>query len=192
MPSIGVRRRVLVAAGASDEALWRALFSQDPLNGWEAIPAHSFEEARFVLQHSACDLLLVDEGLCQQQGADGLAWLASQRDVPVVFLARAAPEQITQAYLDGVDFWLPRDLTLGHPSLMAAALQRAAELTHLRRGQRDAGETVHQCRRQIDRLVGLLWRTVPEAPGTCLAHAAARAGAACRKKSRAANAIAPR
>jgi diguanylate cyclase (GGDEF)-like protein len=164
MPSNGVRRRVLVAAGASEEALLRALFTQAPLHGWDAIPAKSFEEARFVLQHSACDLLLVDEGLCQQQGADGLAWLASQRDVPVVFLARAAAEQITQAYVDGVNFWLPRDLALAHPSLMAAALERAAELTQLRRGQRAAGETVHQCRRQIDRLVGLLWRTIPMKP----------------------------
>jgi GGDEF domain-containing protein len=161
MPSNGERRRVLVAAGASDESLLRALFTQDPLRGWDILAADSFEEARFILQHNTCDLLLVDEGLYNQQGPDGLAWLARQREVPVVFLAGATPDKITRAYEDGVNVWLARDLSLAHPELMAAALERATELTSLRRGRHKAAETVHQCRRQIDRLVGLLWRTVP-------------------------------
>jgi len=160
MASSNERRRVLVAASASEAELLRGLFMQDALEAWEPRPVDSFEEARFVLQHTTCDLVLVAEGL-YQQGPEGLAWLARQRDVPVVFLATTEPQKITQAYKDGVNVWLPLDLTLVHPKLLAATLERVVEWSTLRRGRHRAAETLQQCRRQIDRLVGILWRTVP-------------------------------
>jgi len=149
-----------VAACASEAELLRGLFRQDVLEAWESRPVESFEEARFVLQHTTCDLVLVAEGL-YQKGPEGLAWLARQREVPVVFLADAEPHKITQAYKDGVNVWLPRELTLNHPKLLAATLERVVEWSTLRRGRHRAAETLQQCRRQIDRLVGILWRTVP-------------------------------
>jgi PleD family two-component response regulator len=161
MPSNGERRRVLVATGTADASRLLSVFTQEPLHGWEAVPADSFEEARFVLQHNACDLLLVDEALYDQQGPDGLSWLARQREVPLVFLGGPAPDKVTRAYEDGANVWLPRGVALSNPRLMAAALERATELTCLRRGRERAAEAVHHCRRQIDRLVGLLWRTAP-------------------------------
>jgi len=149
-----------VAARASEAERLRDLFAQDALRAWDPIPVDSFEEARFVLQHTTCDLVLVTEGL-YQEGPEGLGWLARQREVPVVFLADAEPERITQAYQDGVNTWLPRGLTLANPHLLAATLERVVEWSSLRRGRHRAAESLQQCRRQIDRLVGILWRTVP-------------------------------
>jgi diguanylate cyclase (GGDEF)-like protein len=159
MPASG-ERRVLVAACASEAALFRALFAQDPLSGWQPLTADSFAEARFVLQHNPCDLVLVDEGLCSQEDPGGLAWLACQHEVPVILMAGAAAQDITQALRDGVNIWLPREMALAHPPLLAAALDRATDFTKARRNQRRAAENLQQCRRQIDRLVGLLWRSV--------------------------------
>jgi GGDEF domain-containing protein len=155
------RRRVLVAARPDEEEALRPLFASDVMAGWEPVAADSFHQARFTLQHTACDVLLVDEGLYGAEGPEGLAWLAQQQDVPMVFLAGCEAEICTQAYEQGATICLPRRTTLDHPPLLAAALRRAARGADLIRCQRRTRESLHQSRRQVDRLIGLLWRTVP-------------------------------
>jgi diguanylate cyclase (GGDEF)-like protein len=155
------RRRVLVAARPAEEEALRPLFSADALAGWEPVGADSFHRARFTLQHTACDVLLIDEGLYCAEGPEGLAWLARQQDVPTVFLGGSEAEVCAQAYERGAAICLPRRTTLDHPPLLAAALRRAAGGAEQARGQRRTREALAQCRRQVDRLVGLLWRTVP-------------------------------
>jgi GGDEF domain-containing protein len=161
MPLELERRRVLVAARAAEEEALRPLFAAEVMAGWEPVEADSFHRARFTLQHTACDALLVDEGLYCAEGPEGLAWLAQQQDVPMIFLAGSEAEVCTQAYEQGATICLSRRTTLEHPPLLAAALRRAAQGAALIRCQRRTRESLHQCRRQVDRLVGLLWRTVP-------------------------------
>jgi diguanylate cyclase (GGDEF)-like protein len=160
MPGEG-ERRVLVAAGASEEALFRTLFAEDCLRDWQPLGADSFEQARFLLQHDTCDLAVVDQSVAARQAREGLAWLTSQHEVPVLLLAGASPDTVTRALRDGAHVWLPRDLALAHPPLLAAAMERATEFTRARRSQRRTADNLRQCRRQVDRLVGLLWRSVP-------------------------------
>src|SRR5260370_14893486 len=105
------------------------------MTGWEAVEADSSHRARFTLQHTACDVLLVDEGLYFAEGPEGLAWLAQQKDVPMVFLGGSEAEVCTLAYERGATISLPRRTTLDHPPLLAAALRRAAQGRELIRCQ---------------------------------------------------------
>ena len=50
-----------------------------------------------------------------------------------------------EALNQGADHWLPRDLALSCPALLAATLQTAALLGDLRRRHRQAGETLAGC-----------------------------------------------
>jgi GGDEF domain-containing protein len=154
------RRRVLVAARGCELPSLQALFAAEALAPWEAVEAESLEQARFKLQHTACDILLVDESLACCGSPEGLAWLA-ERGAPTVFLAGCDAETCTRAYEHGATICLPRGLTLGHPPLLAAALRRACRDGETARAHCRVKDSLHQCRRQVDRLVNLLWRTVP-------------------------------
>src|SRR5260370_39505661 len=105
------------------------LFSQAPLDAWEPILAESFLQARFILQHNACDVALVHEDLSQREGGQSLAWFSREPQVPVVFLTSYRAETMTQAYAQGVAMCLPRDLSLAQPALLATALDRALQLS---------------------------------------------------------------
>lgn len=164
MPTDVERRRVLVAARAAETPALRDLFAAEALAAWEAVEADSFEQACFTLQHTACDLLLVDEGLYCTAGPEGLGWLGGQHDVPMVFLAGCEAETMTRAYEHGAVVCLPRRITLDHPPLLAAALKRTARGSEQLRAHRRTKESLLQCRRQIDRLVNLLWRAAPIDP----------------------------
>src|SRR5687767_11459927 len=104
MVSPAEERRVVMAADADARQRLQALFAHKLLAGWEVQPVASFAQARFLVQHEPVDLLLVDEGLYQSEGPEGLAWLTAQRQAPVVFLAGPVPEAVARA-LDGVEQW---------------------------------------------------------------------------------------
>src|SRR3712207_6225744 len=61
------RRSVLVVADAEERAVLRPLFARGFLQGWSVLEASSFAQARFALQHDACDVILVDEGLYRRE-----------------------------------------------------------------------------------------------------------------------------
>jgi hypothetical protein len=152
-------RRVLVAT-CTEEPL-RSLFARSPLDEWETVTADSFERVQFISQHNPCETLLLGDDLFLKAGEAGLAWLARQRHLPTILLAGCAAPTLELAYRHGVHICLPRELTLSHPELLAAALQRAALFAEERRYCRHNAEQLSQCRRHIDRLVGVLWRTAP-------------------------------
>jgi GGDEF domain-containing protein len=161
MPVDCDRRRVLVTAQEASSKPLLELFGHGPLRDWEALAADSLERARFVLQHQACDVLLVDQSVYRWDDAEGLVWLARQREVPVLLLAAPEAGVVSFALEHGVSHWLPHDLAVEHPMLLAATLAQAAQLTELRRRSRDLGADLLDSRRQVDRLVSLLWRTLP-------------------------------
>lgn len=156
------RRRVLIVAAAAERPKLRSLFAQEALDEWEPLEAESFERARFILQQDVCcDVLVVDESLYRPDDSEGLSWLAAQREAPVVFLSDPTPQAIMDVVERGVNQWLPRDLALGQPALFQAVLHQALRWNDQRQRLRLAGEALYECRRQVSRLVSLLWETAP-------------------------------
>jgi DNA-binding response OmpR family regulator len=157
-------RRALVAARPTEAAQLGALFTDEALQSWEPLEADSLERARVLLHHNPYDILIVDESLYHHSGPSGLAWLAQQREVPTVLLAGMDPDAVTLAYEQGVSLCLPRNMTLENPSVLAAALRRALQIRERERSDRRTKEGLIQCRRHVERLVSLLWRTLPADP----------------------------
>jgi diguanylate cyclase (GGDEF)-like protein len=154
-------RRVLIAAGEAAQAPLGELFVRGLVPGWQPMTAESFERARFLLQHDPCDVLLVDESLYVRESPQGLAWLADQAEAPVVLLSAPAADLVAAALHSGVIQWLPRQLILEHPPLLAAALLQASRWSELRRRVRLAADGLQECRRQVSRLVAMLWESTP-------------------------------
>jgi DNA-binding NarL/FixJ family response regulator len=158
------QHRALVAARPTEAALLRFLFTDDALQSWQPQEADTLEHARVLLKHNPYDILIVDESLCQQSGPLALAWLAQQREVPTVLLTGMDPDAVTRAYEQGVSICLPRRMTLDNPPVLAAALHRTVQIREHQRSHRRTREGLAQCRRHVDRLVNLLWRSVPANP----------------------------
>jgi diguanylate cyclase (GGDEF)-like protein len=155
------RRRVLIAAAPEPRAALVALFASGNVEGWEAGEAESFEQAAFLLQHDECDVVLVDYSLYDPEDSDGLDWLARQQQPPVAFLAGDDVTALTDVFERGASQWLPRDLALAQPALLAGMLNQAAGRGDLRRHHRRLGEALQECRRQVRQLVALLWTLSP-------------------------------
>ena len=83
-------QRILVTVSKAREGEIKALFERDPLGNWEPLFADGFSKARFILQHSPCDALLVHEEMLERDPIQGLAWLCWRKDYPVVFLGQSA------------------------------------------------------------------------------------------------------
>jgi diguanylate cyclase (GGDEF)-like protein len=153
-------RRVLVVVDPSPQLPLTGLFAAPALTGWEPVPADDFAAARFVLQHHPCDLLLVDETVYQREGTEAFHWLAGRHGLPAIVLSDT--ESAIRTHEQATVIWLPRALAVARPDLLAGTLVQAARLGDLERGQRRLNEALGQSRRQVDRLVGLLWRTLPQ------------------------------
>ncbi len=152
-------RRVLIAAGPGANQSLQQLFSAEPFKGWETLEADSFSRARFVLQHDPCDLLLVNDDLLEREGGQGLAWLAQQRETPILCLAGSAPEIFQKAYEQGASVCLPRHMVMAHPLLLITAMEQALKAGALRQNQRQTRSRLLETRQHVDRLVNMIWRT---------------------------------
>lgn len=161
LPVLLERRRVLIAGRGPQRDALQAQFAAGLFPAWDAVTADGVERARFVLQMEPCDVVVLDADLYRRAEPDALEWLGGPDRTPVLFLADVTPGLVVEALDHGADQWLPRDLALSCPTLLAATLQTAARLGDLRRKARSAGETLTDCRRQVSRLVSLLWETAP-------------------------------
>jgi diguanylate cyclase (GGDEF)-like protein len=161
MPANLEPRRVLLAALDGDRPELLAPFAAGQVPGWDALEAGSLEKARFFLRAAPCDAVLLDGGLYRAAGPDGLAWLAGPGREPVLLLAEADPDLALAGLERGADAWLPRDLALANPVLLGAALRRVARLGDLERRAGVTAQALHDCRRQVGRLAGLLWEARP-------------------------------
>jgi diguanylate cyclase (GGDEF)-like protein len=153
------RRCVLLLAAEPERQALRSLLS-GPVPGWEVVEADGFERARFLLQMEPCDVVLVDAG-ASPAGEGGIGWLTAQSEVPVVFLTTLAAEVVLEALGHRDVHWLPRDFALANPAVLGAVLWQAAQAGEARRQLRRANESLLECRRQVSRLVGLLWEVSP-------------------------------
>ena len=161
MPAILERRRVLLAGLGPERDALLAQFDGGLFPGWEAAAAEGVERARFILQMEPCDVLLLDAELYRGGDPAALGWLGGPDRTPILFLADETPGLLVEALSLGADHWLPRDLAFRCPPLLAATLRTAAHLGDLRRKARQADETLGDCRRQVSRLVSLLWEVSP-------------------------------
>ncbi len=161
MPSILERRRVLFAGFSLERAILLGQFDAGLYPGWEALGADRIEQARYVQQMEPCDVLVLDSELYRTSDPDALSWLRGSDGTPILFLADATPGLMMEALIQGADHWLPRDLALSCPALLFAQLQTAASLGNLRRRCRLAGERLADSRKQVSRLVNLLWESSP-------------------------------
>src|SRR5439155_3362418 len=107
------------------------------------------------------DVLLVDESVYRPDDSEGLTWLAAQREAPVVFVSAESPAIAAEVLERGVSQWLPRAMALVHPPMLVAALNQAVRWNDRRQRLRLTGEALDECRRQVSRLVSLLWETTP-------------------------------
>jgi diguanylate cyclase (GGDEF)-like protein len=155
------RQRLLLVASAAVRDSFNALFASGLAEGWELAQADSFEQARVLQQHDPCAILLIDHSLYTPSNLHDPAWLSSQREASVVFLAGDEPDILTAALEHGACSWLPRDLALSHPILLMTVLNRAARQAGTRQRTRLLGEALRDCRRQVRDLVTLLWGMSP-------------------------------
>jgi diguanylate cyclase (GGDEF)-like protein len=155
------RRRVLLAASESSHAEYRPLFQTQALRDWEPIEVDSLERARFLLQLDPCDVLLLDDSLYRGENGDDLSWLFGQFRIPIVFLADGDVDTATDALRRGAHYWLPRELARCHAPVLAAMLRQAAEFGEVQRRGQETSEALEETRRQVSRLVNLLWEAVP-------------------------------
>lgn len=150
------RRRALLAGPAEYVKSLQGLFAQPPLGErWQGVTADNLGQARFLLQHGGLDAVLIPD----HHHEPALHVLANQQGVPMVLFGESRPECLTIAHRRGVTMCLPYGMTLQHPPLLAAALDRAAQLTDDQRRHRDTRDRLEESRRQLDRLVGLIWRS---------------------------------
>lgn len=154
-------RRVLLAAEESARAEFRELFRDESLRGWEVIEADSPERARFVLQLDACDVLLLDGSLQRGEAGEDLSRLAGQRRTPVLFLTDREADRTTAVLRRGVNYWLLREVARRHAGVLAVMLRQAAEFRDLQRRGQETSTALEEARRQVSRLVNLLWEAVP-------------------------------
>ncbi len=161
MPAPLDRRSLLLASEDQDRWAVRALLESPPFAAWEVREADSVERARFVLQMDPCDVVLLDAGLYRGGDPSAVAWLAAHGPVPVLLLAEPDAGAVVSALENGARHWLPRDVALRHPEVLAATLNQVARVGELERRARAAGDSLAECRRQVGRLVSLLWEAAP-------------------------------
>jgi len=152
-------QRVLVAATEPQRVQLRSLLAGH-LPGWEINEAESAERVRFVQQLDPCDVLLLDSSLTPEGDSADLRWLMAET-TPVLYLSDAPPEVIQASFQQGVTHYLPRQLAVANPGLLAAVLQQAAQVSDMRRMLQKRESLLVQCRRQVSRLVEMLWQAVP-------------------------------
>jgi diguanylate cyclase (GGDEF)-like protein len=155
------RRRVLLATSASARAEFLPSFRSEVLQDWDVVEADSLERARFLLQLDPCDVLLLDGSLYAGSGSEDLSWLAGQRRAAVLLLADGDAETVADALQHGIHYWLPRELARRHAAVLAAMLRQAGEFGEVQRRGQETSAALDDTRRQVSRLVNLLWEAVP-------------------------------
>jgi diguanylate cyclase (GGDEF)-like protein len=154
-------QRVLIVASAADQSLLADLFTTPSLVEWEVQDAETLDAARFVLEHEPPDALLVDEAVCPAGDLADLERLRERFGAGVVLLVRSGESYLAEALEHDALQWLPWELALAHPAVVSAALRQARRWSDRARSFRQTCAALQESRRQVSRLVGLLWETTP-------------------------------
>jgi GGDEF domain-containing protein len=150
---------VLVTVPREARDSWAAVFAHPTLAGWAVVEADSLEKALFALQLGDHDVWLVDDQLCQAGEGNGLSWLTSRRQTPVLILADPEPARIARLWHAGCEQWLPHDLGR-QPDLLEVALRQAVRWGETRRQLRRKADELRDCRQRVNQLADMLWASV--------------------------------
>ncbi len=162
MVCIPTRYRVVIVGEGEVAANLAALFASDStLHAWEATLAESVEHARFFVQLQACHVLLVDRSALGPLAENVLGWLSASATIPVIFLSQADPDLLQHGLARGVHLWLPRDLVLQQPAVLAEALHHARRSRQHPTDTLSAADEAGDCHARIERLADLLWNALP-------------------------------
>jgi len=151
---------LVVSGGRGIPEVLGALACQEP-RLWRVQEARNLEQARYLLQHEACEAILIDEEGCGKKDVQRLIRLASRHGVPGLVLAGPGPAGETGCS-PGASRRLPFDLVRSHPILLAEALGSALRHRSLWRRERRTDAELRECRRQVSHLLALLWEAAPE------------------------------
>lgn len=154
------RRAVVVAAPERAAPLVR-LFEHPCLGNWAVTIADSPEHARFLTKLFACDVLIVDDSALGSPGDCCVRWLSERGRWPVLFLCGNEALTIQRALAEGAQLWLPRDLVVTEPALLAEGLAHALRARTGQRKARQASRNARQQRAHAGRLTDLLWAALP-------------------------------
>jgi len=83
------------------------------------------------------------------------------RRTPVVVLSDLGAAKPHRRAGQAQEHWLPRALVLEHPAMLVVVLGQAAQFSQLDRQLRQREESLCESQRQVNRLVSLLWSTLP-------------------------------
>jgi len=153
--------RLLLLTNATDAEPLRTLLGGGLLADWEVIKADNYEHVRFLQQWNPCDVVLVDSP--QLTGGDHveLVSLPLPRRTPLVVLSDSAAGNPHRRAGQVQEHWLPRKLVLDHPGMLVVVLEQAAQFSQLDRQLRQREHALQDSQRQVNRLVNLLWNTLP-------------------------------
>jgi hypothetical protein len=160
-------RRILCAIPSTHETCRHI---PDFAPNWLVDEAMSPDHACFLLQHDGYDALVLDEQFLGGSRPSALDRLLARRDTPEIFLSDASPASAARALESGADLWLPRDLAMGSPSVLRAALVHAFRQHDWRDRSRQTRRAHHACRHHISQLLQLLWPTSPQDNGRWLSQ----------------------
>jgi hypothetical protein len=152
-------RRILCAVSPTQGAC-RQISEVAP--GWIVDEAVSLEQACFLLQHDGYDALVLDEQFLGDSIPETLGRLLSRCATPQILLSEATPASVARALESGANLWLPRDLAMGSPAVLRAALVHAFRQHDRRDRWRQSRRAYQACRQHISQLLRLLWPTPPE------------------------------
>jgi diguanylate cyclase (GGDEF)-like protein len=156
------RRTLLLASARHDHRQsLRNLLDTPLFQAWDVREADSIERTRFILQMEPCDVLVLDSAFYRSGDPGDVAWLTAQHVAPVLLLGEPEEAIIVGALQSGARQWLSRELALQQPAILEATLRQIALIGDIQRKARAASEALHDSRRQVSRLVSLLWDSVP-------------------------------
>ncbi len=151
------RQRILVVTDNGKEI--DQLFSHHTLAHWDLVKADKSSTAAIILQNDPGEIVLIDESFFKEEGMEGIDFLAGQQSRPLVFLADLNPNAIADAYAKGICLWLPRELSLKYPRLLAEALRQTQQWRELQRRYVETEESLSTCHRQKDQLLSLMLKS---------------------------------
>ncbi len=156
MPVDAPCRHVLLVGPEGRRAVLRALIDRDQ---WDCAEADSLQQARFVLQVHACDVVVVDAMLAGPGWSEGLACLVRDVSAPIVLVGDAEPAAVVEALGQGA-LWLTGD-GCRQSGVLTVVLDQAAGLALERQQAAADRSALRESQERIDRLLGLIWEAIP-------------------------------
>jgi hypothetical protein len=155
------RRSLLLACQRQDRPALRAPLEAPLFRAWDVGDADSIEQTRYMLQMTPRDVLLLDAALYRESDPQAVSWLAASGETPLLLLGEPESRLVVSALRQGARQWLPRQLALQQPDILEATLQQLALVGDAHRKARAVTDELDESRRQVNRLVSLLWESAP-------------------------------